>query len=231
MLITKSKHNKEVAILKAEIERLEGLKKVGTQENGKVLVFNEDGIKIWSYENLLNLKSMRAGQLSVAQEDYRRGVSRFGLIEIARDIRELVNAGDVASISMVAGRIESYLTSESNYNMLFGICNCIYLLDGEPEEEVLNEYTKKKWKLFNENPKVRSFFLSTGLRMHQSITGSLKEPMDTSLNQAELKTSLTEEIFSNYLTRITGISPAGRFDHSMNNALFLKKQTGSAKTN
>ncbi len=163
------------------------------------------GGKKWRYFNDMGqLPTERFYAMRLAVDSYRDEISKDDINKCFVGIIAKINEGDLDGAKTIARYALDYTDLEAKHDQIFDLGNSMILLEDEPIQESLTDWTEKKRVLFKGNKKVRFFFINLAWNYMISVANpsfSDLEELEDYLNQRALR--LTERIF---LKKIGSIS-------------------------
>lgn len=143
--------------------------------NLEVIYTGADGTKYYHFPNLADIPMKRFHSAQVEEKYLTFGFTKaYGdkIIALGKSLAfdgsrsDKQKIQDMYQVFLNMEQRLGYISSEEHYLRLAAI---YYLIDDEPEGEVVEAFTMKKIKLWSEDPAAKDFFIQ---RVFQAIAGS-----------------------------------------------------------
>ena len=165
------------------------------------LVAEIAGTKIYGWPAVERMPTRRYLAYFLAANEAELGISREDIMALVKGIRDSYQAGAHTKVGWYAETLLFYMEAYPPEKVIFKMIAPVVRLEGEPEGELLEEWTKKKADLYEKDPDMRRFFLSYGhdtLKASGHLSGDIQKR--DFLNLAEAP---GERIFSQLIGKST----------------------------
>lgn len=133
-------------------------RKTGTSE----IIYEANGIRLYGWPQMEMLPAKRYLAYILAANDGELGITRMDLLAYVKGISDSYEANLHTKVGWYIETLRFYLEEYPPEKIAFKMITPLIRLEGEPEEEILDEFEREKAKLYDNNLQVRAFFLSYG---------------------------------------------------------------------
>jgi hypothetical protein len=143
--------------IKQLLKRKQDVKRYGVTE-----CYNHKGIRFFNFVNPLELPYFRYLKVmnGINQSALKAQVS--DVIAYTDMIDDFARNRDFESILKYSHYLRAFVDLEYTHTLLFNIAEPLIMMDGEDPQDESNKWAKMKKDLFDEYPRVKSFFLRMG---------------------------------------------------------------------
>lgn len=121
---------------------------------------SEDGSKWFEFENPMNTPAKRAIAAEVATRFADMNLTKPVFKKLIQRMKEEANKGDIVSLFGILSEIEFRLDFVGEEQTLLELASVYFLIEGEPADDLSEEWTNKKKNILKNDSDARSFFLS-----------------------------------------------------------------------
>jgi len=121
---------------------------------------SEDGSKWFEFLQPMNTPAKRAIAAEVATRFADMNVTKAILKELIQGMKGHANKGDIVSLFGILAEIEFRLDFIGEEETLLELASTYFLIEGEPADDLSEEWTNKKKTILKNDTAARDFFLS-----------------------------------------------------------------------
>lgn len=179
-------------------KRLFGKKEIQVKKGSSEIIYDANGVKIYGWPQVELIPTKRYLAYVLAANDAELGISRSDLLAYVKGVSDCYENNIHTKVGWYIETIRFYLENYPPEKVAFRMIAPLIRLEGEPEGDIPEEFTKEKARLYEEDLSVRAFFLSYGFdRLSES---GLLSPDIEKKDFLNMGPALAEKTFS----RLTG---------------------------
>lgn len=167
------------------------------------LCYDHNGIRLYKYNNPLELPTIRRLAMFEALHDAALGITSDDLKKYIEIVEEHINKGQYAKVAQTLSVLKFYVELHTNSKNLFNIAAPILFLEGEKENEYTTEIIEKKRKLYETDKDFKAFFLRMGYLYLTSLSNVKKTHTRIEDYLSSREVVLVEALFLRSITAST----------------------------